>query len=368
MAAPNVQPGARPAGSERLSALIASGRAAAADTAIFVIANLKDLDGELDITDVQTEFLSETELREIVGGCRDAGFYTDTFTDPGEFCQWAAGHGPRRFPLPNRAVYSIAQPGSSASRHAPLAAVAELFDCTLLTPPAFEACLSHHKAYATLIMKAAGVSTPATWLYDARVGWVGSAPDDGVSVIAKPCLESASIGVDQSARFAFSPKSEGFLRELSRRLGQAIVVQAFIPGREVEVTVVNDGRAFALDPVGIALDGQEHLGDQILDYGTVYRDGYDFYDFAGQEPGLSARLREEAARAAESLGLRGISRFDFRIADNGEAFVMDMTGKPHLTRHSSVAYRFDWDGFAYGDIFATLVGSARAAAGIRPSA
>lgn len=368
MAAPKMQPRAGSVGNERLSVLIAAGRAAAAGTAIFVIANLKEADGELDITDVQTEFLSETELHEIVNGCRDAGFYTGVFTDPAEFCQWAAGHGPRHFPFPNRAVYSIAQPGRSASRHAVLAGVAELFGCTLLTPPPFEACLSHHKAHATLVMKSAGVRTPGTWQFDARVGWIGARPEDGVNVIAKPCLESASIGVDESARFTFRRGSEGFLRDLSHRLGQPIVVQTFIPGREVEVAVAHDGRAFALDPVGIAMDGQVRLGDRILDYATVYRDGYDFYDFARQEPGLSANLRADAERAAEALGLRGISRFDFRIADDGQAFLIDMTGKPHLTRHSSVAFRFAAEGFDYGDIFASLVGSAMATASLPPGA
>jgi D-alanine-D-alanine ligase len=358
VAAPNFASRTQETAQERLAALVAAGRAVVPETAIFVVANLKEHEGDLDITDVQTEFLSETEFAEIVGGCREAGFYTDAFTDPVAFCQWAAGQGPHHFPFANRAVYAIAQPGRTASRHAPLAGVAELFGCTLLTPPPFEACLSHHKAHATSIMKAAGVPTPPTWLYDARVGWIGPPPQEGVSVIAKPCLESASIGVDASSRFEFTRSSEGFLLDLSRRLGQPIVVQAFIPGREVEVAVLNDGRAFALGPVGITLDGRGDLGEQILDYATVYRDGYGFEDFEAQEPILSNRIRTDAARAAEALGLDGISRFDFRVADNGEAFVVDMTGKPHLTRHSSVAFRIQAAGFGYGDVFAGLVGAA----------
>lgn len=358
MAAPNFASRAGDTEQERLTALVAAGRRAAPDTAVFVVANLKEHEGELDITDVQTEFLSETEFGDIVGGCRDAGFYTDAFTDPIAFCQWATGQGPKRFPFPNRAVYAIAQPGRSASRHAPLAGVAELFGCTLLTPPAFEACLSHHKAHATWIMRATGVQTPPTWLFDARAGWIGPAPGEGVSVIAKPCLESASIGVDASSRFVFTLQSEDFLQDLSRRLVQPIVVQAFIPGREVEVAVISDGRAFALGPVAITLDGRAELGERFLDYATVYQDGYGFQDFEAEEPALSNRLRADAVRAAEALGLDGLSRFDFRVADSGEAFLMDMTGKPHLTRHSSVAFRFQAAGLAYGDIFAGLVGGA----------
>lgn len=358
VAAPNLPPRAQETEQARLAALVAAGRRAAPQTAVFVIANLKEHEGELDITDVETEFLSETEFQDIIGGCREAGFYTDAFTDPVAFCQWAAGQGPNRFPFANRAVYAIAQPGRTASRHAPLAGVADLFGCTLLTPPAFEACLSHHKAHATWIMQAAGVPAPPTWLYDARVGWIGPAPPDGVTVIAKPCLESASIGVDAASRFVFTRTSEAFVQDLSRRLAQPVVVQAFIPGREVEVAVMNDGRAFALRPVAITLEGRADLGEQILDYATVYRDGYGFEDFEAQEPAISQKIRADAACAAEALGLEGLSRFDFRVADDGRAFVIDMTGKPHLTRHSSVAFRFKAAGLAYGDIFAALVGGA----------
>jgi D-alanine-D-alanine ligase len=342
----------------RVRAIVDIGGAAAADTAVFVVASLKDHGGNLDVLDVQTEFLSETELGEIVGGCRKAGFYCDPFTDPAEFCRWASAGGGDHFPFRNRAVYSIAQPGRSASRHAPLAGIAEFFGFLLLTPPAFEACLSHHKAYATQIMAAAGVPTPATWCYDAPIGWLGASPPAGEPVIAKPCLESASIGMDVSSRFEFGPSSEAYLHEMSLHLAQPVVVQAFVRGREVEIPVLNDGRAFALDPVGIALDGRERLDDSFLDYATVYDDGYTFYDFAQREPALSEHLTRYAARSAEALGLLGLSRFDFRIDDDGRAYAMDMTGKPHLTRHSSVAFRFDAMGFGYHHIFAALVGSA----------
>lgn len=348
---------------ERLWRVLEAGQRRASDTAVFVLANLKSGEGGADITDVETEFLSEAELDQIVGGFRAAGFYCDPFTDEVEFCRWASAEGGQRFPLPNRAVYTIAQPGRGASRHAPLAGIAELFGFTLLSPPAYEACLSNHKAHATLLMAAAGVPTPETWTCDPQFGWIGSEPPAGAVVIAKPCLESASIGVDSQARFEYGPATRDRVPSLARTLNQPMVVQRFIPGWEVEVAVINDGEAFALDPVGIAVDGAEHLGQQYLDYATVYRDGYDFFDFAAREPEISAQLRKHAARAATALGLRGVSRFDFRVTGEGEPFAMDMAGKPHLTRHSSVAFRFAAMGHAYGDVFSALVGSAELAGG-----
>jgi len=348
---------------DRVRALVERGRGLAADTAVFVLANLKDHTGEDDVTDVQTEYLSEAELDQLVSGFRGAGFYCDPFTEEAAFCRWAAADGGARFPLSRRAVYTIAQPGRGASRHAPLAGVAQLFGFTLLSPPAYEACLSAHKGHATVLMQAAGVPTPDTWSYHPKLGWIGLAPPDGADVILKPCLESASIGVDARARFRFGDATRHRAAELAEALGQPVLAQAFVPGWEVEVAVLNDGTAFALDPVGISVAGVERLGDGFLDYPTVYRDGYGFFDFAAREPQLAAEVRGHAARAATVLGLQGISRFDFRIDAEGRVFAFDMAGKPHLTRHSSVAFGFATLGLDYSDVFAALVGGVDAAGG-----
>lgn len=350
---------------DRIHALASLGREMSSQTAVFVLASLKDREGGHDVINVQTEFLSEIELEQIVGGFRGAGFYCDAFIDEGEFCRWASASSAHRFPFARQAVYAIAQPGRGASRHAALAGVASLFGYTLLTPPPYESCLASHKAHATALITAAGVPTPATWCFDPRVGWLGGPPPVGEVVLAKPALESASIGVGPSARFGYGPDGQADIAALANSMRQPIVVQQFISGWEVEVGVFGGPDALALGPVGISVKGKELLGDGFLDYATVYHDGYDFYDFERQHPSLSAQVRSFAARAVTALGLSGASRIDFRITESGEPYVMDVAGKPHLTRHSSIAYRFKAMGLAYEDIFAALVGSADARGGFQ---
>jgi D-alanine-D-alanine ligase len=138
------------------------------------------------------------------------------------------------------------------------------------------------------------------------------------------------------------------------------VIQEFITGWETETPVLISDAAIALDPVGISVDEHLEIGERFLDYATANNDKYRFFDFEQTDAALSERVREAAARAALVLGLTGIARIDFRISSSGECYIIDITGKPHLSQHSSVAARFGMLGYRYRDIFSMLVGLAGA--------
>lgn len=335
------------------------GRALAESTSIALVANLKEHEAPNGVLDPQTEYLSEEELRELLDGFRLAGFYTEAFTDEWSFLHWLLDVV-KTPPLGRRhAVYSIAQRGAGPGRHALIPAAAILAGMTSLTPEPYFGCLAHHKYHAYSLLSAAQLPIPKTWCFDSGIGWLtGKTPPIGLDVIAKPNLESASIGIDEHARFVYSAESDQILLTLSRQLRQPIVVQEFISGWETETPVIACRNAFALDPVGISLDSTTEMGDRFLDYSRVYDDRYRFFDFAEVSLEMSATMRRLAADAVMALNLTGIARIDFRIDKSGHPYITDITGKPHLTKHSAVASRFEMLGYDYADVFAALVGVA----------
>ena len=80
------------------------------------------------------------------------------------------------------------------------------------------------------------------------------------------------------------------------------------------------------------------MGDQFLTYEDVAKDGYGFWDLEEQMPAVAQRLCRTAERAAQTLGIRGMGRIDFRIDEKGTSFVTDVSTSPHITAHSSFAY------------------------------
>jgi D-alanine-D-alanine ligase len=335
------------------------GEAVSRSTAVTVVANLKERDEPSNVNDVQTEYLSEKELSEITTGFRDASYYTESFIDEIEFIKWLIAEDWRKDGFQRHAVYSIAQRGIGPGRHALVPAAANLLGMTLLTSDPYFGCLSHHKFHAYLLLQAAGLRIPRTWMFDSRTGWANSRePDSGLRVITKPGLESASIGVDKNSVFEFGDDETARLSKLANSLQQPILVQEFISGWEVEVPVFAGNAALALDPVGISVGQSLQMGERFLDYAAVYDDKYQFFDFSKSEPVFSEHLSKSAARAVQVLGLTGVARIDFRLLSSGESFIIDITGKPHLTRHSSVAARFEMLGLRYSDIFSAMVGLA----------
>jgi D-alanine-D-alanine ligase len=342
---------------EGLSEILRLGRATSKASAVVVVANVKEVQEPNDITDVRTEYLTETELSDIVSGFRKAGFHTTAFIDEFDFLRWLLNDEWLHTDPTKYAVYSIAQRGHGPGRHALVPAAAALKGMHVLTSEPYFSCLSHHKYHAYSLLRNAGLPVPPTWLFDAKTGWLNnSVPTTGLRIIAKPNLESSSIGIGNDAVFEIKDESTGRLMELAVKLDQPILVQEFVSGWEVETPVLMGGISLPLMPVGISLDERGAMGDRFLDYETVYNDSYRFFDYMEIDSEGAIAVGGLAVRAVQALGLVGIARIDFRISPDGNAFITDITSKPHLTRHSSIAARFNMLGLDYSDIFAAMVG------------
>lgn len=115
--------------------------------------------------------------------------------------------------------------------------------------------------------------------------------------VIKPNNEGSSIGV------YFVQGNEDIPPKLSEEISGHIMIEAYVPGRELTVTVVGD-RSLTVTDI---------LTDDWYDYDSKYSDG-------GSKHVVPAKLPEEifekclkyALKAHQVLGCRGISRTDFR--------------------------------------------------------
>lgn len=177
-------------------------------------------------------------------------------------------------------------------------------------------------------------------------------------IIAKPTLDSASVGIHQDSVSFVDAALESRLAILVDRFRQPMTIQEFVAGFEVEVPILEAEEPKACMVVGIQLNGRRNLQDSILAYENVFADGYQFYDFAEEDYESARRIKAIAHRAHVALGFVGPSRIDFRVSSAGEAKVMEVTCKPHLTVHTSFMYALNAMGHSHSDLLKFLVGSA----------
>jgi len=155
--------------------------------------------------------------------------------------------------------------------------------------------LAMDKARARDVFAAAGLPI-APGLVTDRDAARTAHPMDPPYVI-KPVNEGSSVGVYLVAEGANAPAA------LGQDMPQRVLVEAFVPGRELTVSVMGD-RALAVTDI---------IADGWYDYHAKYSPGGSRHVVPAAIPAeITAACLDISHRAHDALGCRGLSRADFR--------------------------------------------------------
>jgi len=170
------------------------------------------------------------------------------------------------------------------------------------------------------LFRASGVAT-ADWLMaPASIEEVGDVI--GWPAVVKPSKQGSTVGLTVVKTSADYPAAV----ELAARYDDEVMVEAFIPGRELTVGIL-DGEAL---PTGEIIPRHE-----IFDYECKYTPGMSEEIFPAS---LAAEVAKECAslavRAHQSLKLGGYSRVDFRLDPKGELYCLEANTLPGMTATS----------------------------------
>ena len=114
--------------------------------------------------------------------------------------------------------------------------------------------------------------------------------------VVKPYNEGSSVGVYIVREGTNAPR-------LAATMPSVVMVEAYVPGRELTTTVMGD-RALAVTDI---------ITDGWYDYDAKYKAGGSRHECPAQLPAeIEAACLDYALRAHRALGCRGVSRTDFR--------------------------------------------------------
>jgi D-alanine-D-alanine ligase len=165
--------------------------------------------------------------------------------------------------------------------------------------------------------------------------------------VVKPANEGSSVGV--------TIVREGQNHAIAAdRLKDEMLVERFIPGRELTVAVMGDR---ALGVIEIVSRGTWY------DYEAKYAAGGSTHICPAELPPVIYREAERIAVAAhKALGCRGVSRADFRYDDTGAApgrlYLLEVNTQPGMTSTSLVPDAARAAGISYADLCAWMVETA----------
>jgi D-alanine-D-alanine ligase len=158
--------------------------------------------------------------------------------------------------------------------------------------------------------------------------------------ILKPACEDASLGLEGDPVCATPEAAIGRARELAARFpGQAVVAETFLPGRELNVSLLA-GSADEVEVLPVAEIVYEGFPDgmsRVLGYDAKWHEESFAYTHTvrhfPEDPADAALLASagELSRAAWRIfGLRGYARVDLRLDEAGEPRILEINANPCL--------------------------------------
>lgn len=212
------------------------------------------------------------------------------------------------------------------------------------------------KAFSKRIFVHEGVPTP-DWVErwapeDPAQPWNPELDDEeierlgGFPVIVKPNDQGSTVGIT----VAHSHQELSKALHLARRYGRLALIERFIPGRELTVSVLDDR---ALPVVEIIPEGG------FYDYDHKYTAGASRYECPAQLPHeATERLLALGLRACRALRTRGVARVDFRLDDEMTPFCLEVNTVPGMTEMSLVPKAALAAGLSYADLVRAIVEAA----------
>ena len=164
--------------------------------------------------------------------------------------------------------------------------------------------------------------------------------------VIKPINEGSAVGV----HIVFEGDNKAPLDDMGLSADSPIMVERYIPGREVTVTVLGD-RALAVTEIT--------TDRQFYDYDAKYAVGGSAHILpADLSQPVYDRALEVSLVAHQTLGCRGVTRSDLRL-DGDDLYLLEINTQPGLTPTSLVPEQAAHVGMSFADLVSWMVENAQ---------
>ncbi len=180
----------------------------------------------------------------------------------------------------------------------------------------------------------------------------------GLPVFVKPARGGSSIGVSRVPSWDRLPDAI----ETARRHDPKVIVEAAVPGRELECGVLEfpDGHLEACTVGEIRVAGVKGREDGFYDFETKYLDDAAELDVPAKiDDRVAEEIRALSIRAFEAIDCQGLARVDFFLTEHGPV-VNEINTMPGFTTISMYPRMWAASGVDYPTLLATMVETALA--------
>jgi len=230
-------------------------------------------------------------------------------------------------------------------------ALLDLFHIPYTGSPPLTLGLCQNKGKVKDILHAQGIQTPPYTIYDRPVRQLkkGSFP-----VIVKPIHEDGSLGISKGSVVFDEAHLKKQIRYVIEKYGQPALVEEFVNGRELNVSVVEINGKVDVLPISEIDYSEFPTGvPRICGYEAKWIPESVEYQKskpvcpAPLEAEMKKRLEQTAIRVFKLFECRDYARVDFRVDQDGRIYVIEVNPNPDISPQSGMSREIKAKGMTY---------------------
>ncbi len=256
-------------------------------------------------------------------------------------------------------VFNIAEGRGGRNREAHVPALCEMLEIPITHSDALALSLSLDKSLGIKIAKSVGLPTP----FQHVVKSAGEEKDlrPPLPVVLKPIHEGSSMGVENDCLVRTHGDMRKKLRDLLERYRQPVIVEEFLPGKELTVGIVGNDPPEVLGIMEIAPNSGRL--DNFLYSIETKRDYKRLVSYHSPPRDLPEETLVETGRIAlevyELFGCHDVARVDLRLDGQGKPRFLEINPLPGISpTYSDLCIMSSLLGISYSTLIERILGAA----------
>ncbi len=224
--------------------------------------------------------------------------------------------------------------------------------------------LSHNKALAKMLCRYHRIAVPDFFV--APMGRKVRRPKRlEFPLIVKSLTEEGSLGISQASVVHNDEKLVERVAFIHREIRTDAMVEQYIDGREIYVGVLGNERLQTLPAWELVFEKLRAGAPRIATGRVKWDASYQKRVGLRTEPArdlpknLAQSLPKLAKRCYKALQLSGYARLDFRVTDDGKAYLLEANPNPQLMYGEDFAESAEAGGLAYEDLLQRILNLGR---------
>jgi len=181
-------------------------------------------------------------------------------------------------------------------------------------------------------------------------------------LVVKPVAKDGSVGINGHSVLESAADIADQVDFLAKTYQGSALVEEYIDGRELNVTVLGNGKSAQVLPISEVIFSPSFEGKyKMVDFAAKWEEGASAYENTkGICPAkLDKKVLEEISRfslkACSLTGCRDYARVDFRLTADGEPYILEVNANPGLAPDSGVVRSAKAAGYSYPKLLQKII-------------